>query len=603
MTTATNPAGPWKPLHRMTTEPGWDDCCPFWDDDGQGYFLGTHFADNCKAWLCKLTPDGRDIISESRVLINEGSHREANKLYKINSTYYHLFSEHKPGVGRYVMMQRADKITGPYTERRQLSQAQLQFHEPNQGGLVQAPSGDWFFFTHHGDGSWEGRPASLLPVTWVDGWPVLGNVGPDGLGTMVWSARKPVQNGPLFVPQTDDDFSSPRLGVQWEWNYQPRGGKWSLSERSGWLRLHAWKPLRPGDLKAAGNTLTQRVMRTQHNVVTVELDPSGMADGQVAGLCHYDRNYATIAVRRESGVLAIESARNQTIMPGPTLTGKPLWLRSEWDLDGRCRLLQHRRQDLCVARRALPVRLGRLPRRAPRPLLLQQFRRSRVCGLRHLYLSLRLIPFSLIPMSFPLPFIFAAGLLASCGSSLAAATPQPFGRPLIPDMVADASIVDIDGVFYFYATTDGWGRGLETSGTPVVWKSRDFVNWSFEGSIFPNNFDAKYWAPSAPVKCDGRYYLFPTLDGKITAAVSHSLSGPFHTLDGKDFFPGSGWSPFPIPQKSAIDAEIFRDDDGQFYMFYSRRRMVKLKPNLSGPDGPVVTRHGRNQLLRRPHSF
>ena len=101
MTTATNPAGPWQPLHRMTTEPGWDDCCPFWDDDGQGYFLGTHFADNCKTWLYKLTPDGRDIISESRVLINEGSHREANKLYKINGTYYHLFSEYKPGVGRY----------------------------------------------------------------------------------------------------------------------------------------------------------------------------------------------------------------------------------------------------------------------------------------------------------------------------------------------------------------------------------------------------------------------------------------------------------------------------------------------------------------------
>jgi len=185
--------------------------------------------------------------------------------------------------------------------------------------------------------------------------------------------------------------------------------------------------------------------------------------------------------------------------------------------------------------------------------------------------------------------LLVAALLAFGGSSLAATTPHPFGRPLIPDLVADASIVDIDGIFYCYATTDGWGRHLDTSGTPVVWTSRDFVNWSFEGSIFPDNFDAKYWAPSAPVKHDGRYYLFPTLDGKITATVSDDLTGPFHTLDGKDFFPGSGWSPFPIEQKSAIDAEIFRDDDGQFYMVYSRRRMVKLKPDLSGPDGPVVT--------------
>jgi hypothetical protein len=179
--------------------------------------------------------------------------------------------------------------------------------------------------------------------------------------------------------------------------------------------------------------------------------------------------------------------------------------------------------------------------------------------------------------------------LASCASALAATTPHPFGRPLIPDLVADASIVDIDGVFYCYATTDGWGRGLETSGPPVVWTSRDFVNWSFEGSIFPDNFNAKYWAPSAPVKHDGRYYLFPTLDGKITATVSNRLTGPFHTLDGKDIFPGSGWQPYPVEQSHAIDAEILRDDDGKSYMFYARRRMVKLKPDLSGPDGPVIT--------------
>lgn len=187
-----------------------------------------------------------------------------------------------------------------------------------------------------------------------------------------------------------------------------------------------------------------------------------------------------------------------------------------------------------------------------------------------------------------LPIHFAIGVLASCGSALAVPAPHPFGRPLIPDLVADASIVDIDGTFYCYATTDGWGKHLSTSGTPVVWTSRDFVNWSFDGSIYPDNFNAKYWAPSAPFKHDGRYYLFPTLDGKITATVSNNLSGPFKTLDGKDIFPGSGWQAFPIEQKSAIDAEIFRDNDGQTYMFYSRRRVVKLKPDLSGPDGRVV---------------
>jgi hypothetical protein len=51
---------------------------------------------------------------------------------------------------------------------------------------------------------------------------------------------------------------------------------------------------------------------------------------------------------------------------------------------------------------------------------------------------------------------------------------NPFGNPLIPDMAADASIQEIDGILYYYATTDGYDRGLETSGPPVVWKSKDF---------------------------------------------------------------------------------------------------------------------------------
>jgi hypothetical protein len=75
-------------------------------------------------------------------------------------------------------------------------------------------------------------------------------------------------------------------------------------------------------------------MRTRHNVVTVKLDPAGMADGQVAGLCLYDRNDATIAVRREQGTLTLETARNQTIRRGAAVEAKPLWLRSEWDQDG-----------------------------------------------------------------------------------------------------------------------------------------------------------------------------------------------------------------------------------------------------------------------------
>ncbi len=41
---------------------------------------------------------------------------------------------------------------------------------------------------------------------------------------------------------------------------------------------------------------------------------------------------------------------------------------------------------------------------------------------------------------------------------------NPFGHALIPDMIADASIQEINGTFYCYATTDGYDQGLKTSG-------------------------------------------------------------------------------------------------------------------------------------------
>jgi beta-xylosidase len=334
MSSATNAAGPWAPLHQMTTEAGWDDCCPFWDDDGQGYFVGTHFAGGYKTWLYKLTPDGRDLIKDSGRIILEGRSREASKLYKFNGYYYHFFSENK-SVGRYVMMQRATNLFGPDTEMKQLTHGERSANQPNQGGIVQAETGDWYFYTHHGTGDWEGRCNSLLPVTWRDGWPVPGAVGADGIGRMVWSGKKPVPDVPMVRMQTSDDFNAPNLPPQWEWNYQPRSEKWSLTERPGWLRLHAFKPLAADNLLKAGNTLTQRTLRTATNTVVVKLDLSGMADGQKAGLCHFARSHSALGVAQSGTVRKLEFRRNGIMATGPVLTNDLLWLKSTWGLEGR----------------------------------------------------------------------------------------------------------------------------------------------------------------------------------------------------------------------------------------------------------------------------
>ena len=176
-----------------------------------------------------------------------------------------------------------------------------------------------------------------------------------------------------------------------------------------------------------------------------------------------------------------------------------------------------------------------------------------------------------------------------------------FGNALVPELAADPSIAEYDGVFYLYTTTDGMGQGLATAGLPVVWKSKDFLNWSFSGSIFPPGFDAKYWAPSAPVKKDGRYYLFPTLDNRITAVVAASPEGPFRALDGKEIRAGSGWSQFPISVGHPIDADIFRDDDGRYYMTWSQRFIARMNEDFTGFEGaPVELRTKRGGYSEGP---
>jgi beta-xylosidase len=335
MSTAQKAEGPWEPVHKVLAEKGWDDCCPFWDDDGQGYLVGTNFSDGYKIHLFQMTRDGKALIRESDKVIYQSKGSEANKLYKINGTYYHLFSEVKSG-GRALMMERSQNIYGPYKEIKQLSYPQKQFNEPNQGGLVQAKNGDWYFLTHHGTGDWSGRVMSLLPVTWVDGWPIIGAGGKDKVGSMVWTGKKPVKTTRMFTPQGSDDFNDKSLGQQWEWNYQPRGDKWSLAERRGWLRLHAFMPLEQNSLLKAGNTLTQRTLRTNKNEVIIKLDVSGMADGQKAGLSHFgSSNYSSLGVTCEGNIKRIEFNLKGSITKGAELTRNLLWLKSTWGLDGK----------------------------------------------------------------------------------------------------------------------------------------------------------------------------------------------------------------------------------------------------------------------------
>ncbi len=170
--------------------------------------------------------------------------------------------------------------------------------------------------------------------------------------------------------------------------------------------------------------------------------------------------------------------------------------------------------------------------------------------------------------------------------------PIAFANPIIPDLVADPSIVQFGDTFYCYATTDGYNQGLATSGPPVVWQSKDLINWSFNGIFIPSAAKQLFWAPSKAIKVGKQYFFYPTINTHIYAAVANNPAGPFVLATGKDTFVGSD-APQPLvkmdgPKKTkGIDAEVFIDDDGTPYLFWAQRGASKLTPDMRGLAGDI----------------
>jgi beta-xylosidase len=341
VTTASTPAGPWEPATCLMHEAGWDDPSPFWDGDGQAYLVTTHFnreSENGKTYnihLFKMSADGKSLLRASDIIIHQSEGSEANKLLKIKDYYYHFYSDVTPE-GRVPMIERAKVISGPYESRQLMHVTHSIDREPNQGTILDTGNGTWVLITHHGTSDWEGRPVSVLPVTWQDGWPVPGKLGSDGIGNMVWSGQKPISGFPTTLPEADDDFDGPTLAPQWEWFFQPRADKWSLSERPGYLRLHAFKPLKSDDLLKTGNILTERPFHLSHNTVTMTMDISHMVGGQTAGLCFLGRTFGSIAVAQDKETRGCIFNNNGIITLGSVLgLGiERIYLRAIWGTTG-----------------------------------------------------------------------------------------------------------------------------------------------------------------------------------------------------------------------------------------------------------------------------
>ena len=108
---------------------------------------------------------------------------------------------------------------------------------------------------------------------------------------------------------------------------------------------------------------------------------------------------------------------------------------------------------------------------------------------------------------------------------------------------------------------------------------------------------------------DGRYYWYVSINGStdpgfmnIGVAVGDSPTGPFTDAIGGPLIRDD------MPNSSAlnIDPTVFRDDDGEIYMYWGsfwEPRVVKLKDNMVELDGPIIEPEGIPNFWEAPWMF
>lgn len=357
--TSNDIKGPWK-HHNMQGRIY--DLSVLFDDDGKIYAIHGYGEVHCT----ELKPDMSGPIEETdRIIIPNGSAvGEGHHMYKINGMYYLISTDYRPN-GR-TLCSRSKSIWGPYEtcvitadetfgyhpvgltewEGRIVpdgSKFQIGFEDVNataatnihQGGIVQTQKGDWYALLMQ-DFHSVGRTVTLAPITWKDGWPMLGLEGNLGRAPRTWT--KPDIPGaenikPHAAYERDEKFDGKTLGRVWQWNHNPDDKMWRL--KNGRLQLNTM----PADqLMWARNTLTQRAVGPR-SVCTVEVYYEGMKDGDVAGLGNINVPCSWIGLVKKDGrvnLQTFEQLNNDTtklalqIQPGK---GAKVLLRLVGDYD------------------------------------------------------------------------------------------------------------------------------------------------------------------------------------------------------------------------------------------------------------------------------
>jgi len=315
LTKAKSITGPWSEPILVQEGRGLIDPCPLWDDDGKAYlvhaYAGSRAGIKSIIVVKEMNREGTKIIGNA-VLVYDGHDAdptiEGPKFYKRNGWYYIFAPAGGVSTGWQTVL-RSKKIYGPYETKVVMDQGSTKINGPHQGTWVTTQTGeDWFL--HFQDKEAYGRVVHLQPMKWINDWPVIGidNDG-DGKGEPVLNYKKPNvgKTHPVKTVADSDEFNSTRLGLQWQWQANPKEG-WAYTTPAGFLRMFSVHlPDSANSLWNYPAILAQK-FPAEEFTVSVKVNFKPRFENEKFGLVVFGSDYASVSiVKKKDGIYLVQS--------------------------------------------------------------------------------------------------------------------------------------------------------------------------------------------------------------------------------------------------------------------------------------------------------
>lgn len=133
-----------------------------------------------------------------------------------------------------------------------------------------------------------------------------------------------------------DEFNQSRLSLVWQWNHNPDNNLWSLTARSGYLRLTTGRT--STSILDARNSLTQRTVGPESSG-RIAIDVSRMKNGDYAGLAALQKNYGLVGVKMSGNSKSVVMVNGSSATPvevaSVPLTQNNVYLKVEMDFKNK----------------------------------------------------------------------------------------------------------------------------------------------------------------------------------------------------------------------------------------------------------------------------